>query len=148
VKLKPVVALPEHGALASVVDEDEGLLAGAAWGCEKVRFNAKVGEFGAVQSRGEVIAHFADIARAQPPRLAGDHGGGDLAAGENVGGAEFDLGAGSRVVVDGNERVGSVEADTDYVDFGIGGHLAGPNVKELARDAKRNTITGVQDSGV
>jgi hypothetical protein len=70
--------------------------------------------------------------------LAGDHGGGDLAAGEHVGGAELNLGAGGRVVMNGNKCVGGIETDTDDVDFECGGHLTGPNVKELERDAKRN----------
>ena len=42
------------------------------------------------------MADFADVAGAESPGLAGDHGGGDLSAVENVGGAEFDLGAGGR----------------------------------------------------
>jgi hypothetical protein len=40
--------------------------------------------------------------------------------------------------MNGNKCVGGVEADTDYVDFECGGHLTGPNVNELERDAKRN----------
>ena len=51
---------------------------------------------------GEIVADFADIAGAESPGLGGDHGGGDLSAGEDVGGAEFDLGAGGGVVVDGD----------------------------------------------
>jgi hypothetical protein len=39
-----------------------------------------------------------------------------LTAGEDVGGAEFDFGTGSGIVVNGNERVGGVEADADNVD--------------------------------
>jgi len=138
-----VVALPEDGALASVVDEDEGLLAGAARRGEEMRFDAEVCELGAVQRSGEVVADFADIAGAEPPRLAGDHSGGDLAAGEHVGGAEFDFGAGGGVMMNRNKRVGGVEADADDVDFGCGGHLTGPNVKEVRRDAKRNAVGGL-----
>jgi hypothetical protein len=48
--------------------------------------------------------------------LAGDDGGGDLASGEDVGGAEFDLGAGGRELMNGDKGVGGVEADTDNVD--------------------------------
>src|SRR4029077_7551456 len=101
-------------------------------------FDAEAGELGAVQSRGKVIADFADVAGAESPGLASDHGGGDLASGEDVGRAEFNLGAGGGELVNGNECVGGFEADTDDVDFGDDGHLAGPNVKELAGDAKRN----------
>ncbi len=112
-----VVALPEDGAFAGVVDEDEGLLAGAAWCREEMRFDAEARELGAVQGSGKVVTDLADVTGAQSPGLASDHGGGDLAAGENVGGAEFDLGAGGGVVVDGDECVGGVEADTDDVDL-------------------------------
>src|SRR6266478_6625728 len=109
-----------------------------------MRFDAEAGELGAVQGGGKVVTDFADVTRAKSPGLAGDHGGGDLAARENVGGAEFDLGAGRRIVMDRNERVGGVEADTDDVDFGDDGHLAGPNVKELVGNARRNAHS--QDS--
>jgi len=133
-----IIALPEDGALAGVVDEDESLLAGAAWRGEEMRFHAMVGELGAVKGCGEVVANFADVAGAESPGLAGDHCGGNLAAGEDVGGAEFDFRSGGRELVDGDESVGGVEADTDDVNFTYGGHLAALNVKELARDAKRN----------
>ena len=119
-KGETVVALPEYGALAGIVDEDEGLLTGAARRGEEMRFYAEAGEFGAVQGGGGIVANFSDVAGAQSPGLASDHGGGDLAAGENVGGAEFDLGAGSGVGVNGNERVGGVQTDADDVDFGSG----------------------------
>jgi len=81
-----------------------------------MRFDAEARKFGAMEGGGWVVADFANVASAQSPGLAGDHGGGDLPAGEDVGGAEFDLGAGGGVVVNGNEGVGSVEADTDDVD--------------------------------
>jgi hypothetical protein len=103
-----IVALPEDGALAGVVDQDEGLLAGATGSGEEIRFDAEVGELGAVEGCGEVVANFSDVAGAQSPGLAGDHGGGDLSAGKDVGGAEFDFGAGGWVVMDGDERVGGV----------------------------------------
>ena len=103
-----------------------------------MRFDAEARELGAMQGSGKVVTDFADVAGAKSPGLAGDHGGGDLASGEDIGGAKFDFGAGSGVVMNGDQRVGSVQADTDYVDFGGCGHLAALNVKEMARDAKRN----------
>jgi hypothetical protein len=112
-----VVALPEDGALAGVVNEDESLLAGAAWRGEEMRFDAEARELGAMQRSGKVVTDFADVTRAKSPGLAGDHGGGDLASGENVGGAEFDFGTGGGVVLNGNQRVGGVEADANDVDF-------------------------------
>jgi len=81
-----------------------------------MRFDAEARELGAVQGSGEIVADFADVAGAQSPGLAGDHGGGDLASGQDIGGAKFDFGAGGRIVVDGDERVGGIEADTDDVD--------------------------------
>jgi hypothetical protein len=81
-----------------------------------MRFDAVVGELGAVESCGEVVADFADVAGTESPGLAGDHRGSDLTAGEDVGGAELNFGAGSGVVVNRNERVCGVEADADDVD--------------------------------
>jgi len=80
VESEAVVALPEDGAFAGVVDEDEGLLAGAAWRGEEMRFDVEAREFGAVQGGGGIVADFADIASPEPPGLAGHHGGRDLAA--------------------------------------------------------------------
>ncbi len=67
------VAFPEHGAFTGLIDEDEGLLAGARWRSEKVRFNAEALEFRAVERCGVVFADLADIARAQAPLLAGGY---------------------------------------------------------------------------
>jgi hypothetical protein len=39
-----------------------------------------------------------------------------------------------------NKRVSGVEADTYDVNFSRVGHWAGPNVKEVVRDAKRNEV--------
>jgi hypothetical protein len=74
-------------------------------------------KFRAMERGGVVVADFADVAGAQAPLLAGDHGGGDLAAGQNLGGAEFDFGATGGIVGDGDESVGGVEADADDVEL-------------------------------
>ena len=111
-----MVAAPKDGTLAGVVDENEGLLAGAIRRGEKMRFDAEPREFRGVQRGGAVSADFAHIARTQSPLLAGDDSGGSLAAGENRGGANFDFGAARRIVHDGDQRVGGVEADADEID--------------------------------
>jgi len=111
-----IVTFPENGAFAGVVDEDESLLAGAAGGGEEVGFDAGTSKFGAMEYGGVVVTDFADVARAQTPLLAGDHGGGDLAAGQDLRGAKFDFGAAGGIVCDGNESVGGVEADADDVE--------------------------------
>jgi hypothetical protein len=44
--------------------------------------------------------------------------------------------------MNGDKGVGGVEADTDDINFWSRRHLAALNVKELARDAKRNAVAG------
>lgn len=143
---KAMVAAPEDGALAGVINEDEGLLAGAVGRGEEMRFDAEAGKFGGVERGGAVSANFADVTRAESPLPAGDDGGGGLAAGENGGGANFDFRAARGIVRDGNERVGGVEADADEVDgLGVlrvrgGRHLAGVTVKEEGKELQSAKI--------
>ena len=111
-----MVAAPEDGAFAGVVDENEGLLAGAIGSGEKMRFDAEAGKFCGVKRGGAVSTDFADVARAESPLLAGDDGGGGLSAGKNRGGTNLDFRAARGIVRDGNQRVGGVEADADEVD--------------------------------
>jgi len=73
-----------------------------------MRLHAQAGELRAVQRGGGIVSNFADVTGAQSPGLAGDHGGGDLAAGKNAGGAEFDFGAGGGEMLHGNKRIGGV----------------------------------------
>jgi len=94
------------------------LLAGAAGGGEEMGFDAPAVELGAMELGGVVVPDFADVTGAQTPVLAGNHGGGDLAAEQNLRGAKFDFGAAGRIVGDGDEGVGGVEADADDVEFG------------------------------
>src|SRR5260370_15883941 len=104
-----VVALPENGAFAAVIDKDESLLAGRSGRREKMGFDAEAREFRAMQLGGDVVADFADVARAQAPLPAGNHGCGNLAAGKHFPGTKFDLGATRRVVPDRHERVRGIE---------------------------------------
>ncbi len=113
-----VVAFPKDGTFAAVIDKDESLLAGTAGRGEKMGFDAEAGKFRAMQLGGDVVADFADVARAQAPLPAGNHGGGDLAAGKHFRGTKFDLGAARRIMRDGNQRVCGVEADADNIHFG------------------------------
>src|SRR6266851_4613952 len=112
-----LVAFPEDGAFTGVIDEDEGLLAGAIGCSEEMGFDAKTRKFGAVQFGGAVVANFADVAGAQAPLLASNHGGGDLSAKQDFRRAEFDFGAALRIVRDGNKCVGGVEAHSDHVNL-------------------------------
>ncbi len=114
-KGEAVIALPEHGALAGVLDKDEGLLAGAAGRGEEMAFDAGFAELFAVECGRIVVAELADVAGTQAPGLAGDHGGSDLSPGEDGGGAELHFGAGGGVVRNGNQRVGGVESDAHNV---------------------------------
>ncbi len=112
-----VVAFPENGAFTGVIDEDEGLLAGAIGCGEEMSLDAVARKFGAVQFGGAVVADFADVARAQSPLLASNHGGGNLSAKQDFRRAEFDFGAPLGIVCDGDESVGGVEAHTDHVNL-------------------------------
>src|SRR5258708_37050757 len=83
-----VVPFPKNGALAGVIDEDEGLLAGTSGCGEKMRFDAEARKFRAMKRCGAVVTDLAHVARAQAPLLAGNHGGGDLSAGPSFRRAE------------------------------------------------------------
>src|SRR3981189_3751356 len=107
------IAANEDGALALGVDEDEGLGAGSAWDGDDAGLNAGVREGFSMEGGGEVVAELADVAGAEAPVLAGDYGGGDLAAGEDGGGGVFDLGASRGVGGKRDDGVGGVEAYAD-----------------------------------
>ncbi|HKW33079.1 MAG TPA: hypothetical protein VJN92_08740 [Candidatus Acidoferrum sp.] len=111
-----MVAAPQDGALAGVVDKNERLLAGAIGRGEKMCLDAEARKFRGVQRGSAVSADFADVARAKSPLLAGNDSSGSLSAGENGGGANFDFGAARGIVRDGDQRVGGVQADADDVD--------------------------------
>ncbi len=66
---------------------------------------------------GDVIAEFADVTRLETPELAGDHGGGDLAAGEDGDVAVLGFGAALGVVCEGDYGVGGVESYAYKVDL-------------------------------
>ena len=87
------VTLPQHGALAHVVDEDEGLLAGAVWCGQEMRFNAEPREFRAVKRRSGVVANFPDVPCAHAPLLASGQSCGDVATWKHVRGTKRDLGS-------------------------------------------------------
>src|SRR5579859_924454 len=108
-----MIAPPEDGALAGIVDENESLLAGAIGRSEEMRFDPESRKFRGVERGGAVSTDFAHVARAESPLLAGHDGSGGLAAGQNGGGADFDFGAPRGIVRDGYQRVGGVEADAD-----------------------------------
>ena len=113
-----IVAPAEDGAFAAAIDEDDGLSAGAAGNGEDARFDAGMGEGVAMDGGGVVFAEFTDVAGLQTPALAGDDGGGHLAAGKNADVAELDLGAADGEVDDGDDCVCGVEANADEIDHG------------------------------
>jgi hypothetical protein len=124
---KTVVMAAENGALAVSVDEDEGLVAGAARRCEEMRFDSGAFEGGTMDLRGVVIAKFANVTGAEAPGLASDDCAGDFPTRKNAGGFEFDFGAARGKLSERDEGVGGVEADADYVNvrnfcFVRGGH--------------------------
>jgi hypothetical protein len=116
-QFQPLVTLPEDGALPEVVHKNEGLLAGAVWNGNEMSFHACAGKFGVMNGGGVVVADFADVASAQSPLLASDNGAGDLATGQDHGGANLDFGTTRGKVRDGNERVRGVESNAYEIDF-------------------------------
>src|SRR5262249_10431250 len=80
-----------------------------------MRFDSGAFERGAVKVSSIIITEFADVPGSESPGLASDHGAGDLAPGKNAGGFEFDFGAASGILVEGDERVGGIEADADHI---------------------------------
>jgi len=113
-----LVAAPEDGALAVVVDEDEGLLAQAVGGTENAGVDAGAGEGVAMELGGVVGAELANVAGGERPVGAGDDGGGDLSAGEDAGVAIFEFGAALGVVGEGEDSIGGVKTDADEVNLG------------------------------
>ena len=61
--------------------------------------------------RQMVVADAADVVGAQPPSLAGDNGGGDLAAEHDLRVESFDLGAEGGELGDLENGIGGVFAD-------------------------------------
>jgi hypothetical protein len=112
-----IVALPQDGSLAGVFDEDERLLARAGRGSNDSGFYTGFAEFPGMEGGGIVVAEFADVTRAEAPKLTGDHGRGDLPAGQDGGGADLNLGAGSGILRNGDQGIGGVEADAHNVDW-------------------------------
>ena len=80
--------------------------------------DAQAIEFSAVNGGGAVVADLANVAGAQTPLLAGRDRGCNLAAGKDVGRAKFDFRSQRGIMRKTNQRVGSVQSDTDQVNFG------------------------------
>ena len=96
-----------------------------------MRLDAEAGEFRAMECGGVIVAHFANVARAESPLLASDDCGGGLTAGKDRGGPNFDFRAARGIVRDRNQCVGGVEPHADEIDFfHLRGccHFAGVNV--------------------
>ena len=110
------VALAEHGALA-VIDHNEILQAAGAGDCDDLRIDAGACECAAMEAGCIVVTEFADIARGEPPCLAGDDGGGGLSAGLKRACGVFNLGAALGEDGKRDDSVGGVEADADEINF-------------------------------
>lgn len=142
-----VVAFPKNSAFAAVIHKNESLLAGTAGRSEKMGFDAEARKFRAVQLGGDVVADFADVTRAQAPLPAGNHGGGDLAAGQHFRGTKFDLGPARGIVRDRNERVGGVETDADNIHFGRIRHEGPGHCNGSTEYFKGETVRSIEARG-
>src|SRR6266481_1071411 len=138
------VAFPENGAFAGVIHKNERLLAGTPGGREEMRRDAEPGKFRAVHRGSAVVAQFTDVTGTQSPLLASNHGGGDLAAGQDIRGSKFDLGPARGIVFDGNERVGGIESNADDVNLGGFGHFCLRHCRRSAGICKGGTADSVK----
>ncbi len=112
-----IVASPQNGALAGVLHQNKGLLAGAGGRCDDADFDAGFAECLSVERGSIVVAEFADVTSSESPELAGHHSGGDLAAWQNRGRTDCNFGSGSGVFRDRNQRVSGVQTDAHNVDW-------------------------------
>src|SRR5579859_2822817 len=149
------VVSAKDGEFACGVNEDEGLMAGAIRRGEEMRFNAGAIECGAMKLGGVVVAELSDVARAKAPGLASDHGAGNLAAGKNGGGIEFDFGAARGKFAERDESVGGVEAEAHDIDFRRLAHWKRvvsqrrrPQAARRIREMMERRIAGVQCAGI
>src|SRR5260370_33776680 len=101
-----------------------------------MRLDTEARKFRAVNRCGAVVANLADVARAQSPALASHHGGGDLAARQDLRGTEFHLGPARRIMSNGDQRVGGVESHADNGNLGRFGHLASATLKDSTKSSK------------
>ena len=109
-----------------------------------MRLDAEPGKFRAVHRGSAVVAQFTDVTGAQSPLLASNHGGGDLAAGQDIRGSKFDLGPARGIVCNGNQRVGSIESDADDVNLGGFSHFRLRHCRRSAGICKGGTADSVK----
>ena len=104
-----LIATAEHGAFPSVIHEDERLRAGRIGHGDQARVHSGARKFAAMEIATVVVTELADVARGEAPGLAGDDGGGGLAAGQDAGAGVFGLGAAGRKMRERNQRVNGIE---------------------------------------
>src|SRR4029077_380265 len=64
------VAFPKNSTFAGVIDQDDGLLAGASRSCHQMCFDAQPFKFRPMNRGGTVLSYFADVPGSQAPLLA------------------------------------------------------------------------------
>ena len=113
-----MVALPEHGALSSIVDKNKCLLAGATCSGEEMRLDTVLRKFRAVHFCSGIFANLSYITRSQSPLLARDHCSRHLATRQHVRGTKLHLRTQCRVVRKRNHGVSGVQPHTDDIHLG------------------------------
>jgi hypothetical protein len=91
-------------------------LAQSARDFDQVDVDSGTAKFATVKFGGGVVADDSDIVGAEAPSLAGDEGGGDLAAREDLRAEHFDLGAEGGELGKSENSVGGVFADAEDVE--------------------------------
>ncbi len=112
------IAPSQHRAFAAGVDQDQRLRTSAALHGDQLGFDAGVQKLFAMKGRSCIVAQLADVARLEPPLLAGNNRRSNLAAWKNSDCAVFGLRAALGKVFERNDSVSCIQADTDQVDAG------------------------------
>ena len=112
---QPFIAAAKHRSLAVTVYEDKRFCARRAFHADKLCIHTRAFELPRMQTGGVIIAKLADIARAETPRLASDHGRGDLPAGHHGLGFILHLRSARGKIRDANAGVGCIQTYTYQV---------------------------------
>lgn len=112
------VPMPDDGAFAGVlVDEDEGKVAGRVPNGSEFRGNALAAKGAAMKFGDRIVAHAADVVRAESPAAASNHGGGDLSPEKDLRVEDFGFVAGRGEAGELVDMIGGIFADAEDVEF-------------------------------
>lgn len=110
------IAMPQHGALTVLVQQDNALPAVAIRHGGAMGFDAKASKFRPMKSGSGVIAKFANVARGQRPRGARGNGRRYLSSGKSGKAGKLKFGSGDRKMRKRNHGIDGIKAEADNID--------------------------------